>query len=178
MELLLSDASLREPDAIEGFRWLEWSPKLLDRHAIVKFDSFRGELDAHIFSCLGDLGGCHRLMYEISNQKNFLPKATWLIATDTSDPYQAIDCGTIQGLEKSNQFGAIQNVGILPEFRGQGLGKSLVMKALIGFHESGMKRVSLEVTSENEKAIELYQSLGFKIIRTMYKPLVSPIISS
>ncbi len=63
MELLLSDASLREPDAIEGFRWLEWSPKLLDRHAIVKFDSFRGELDAHIFSCLGDLGGCHRLMY-------------------------------------------------------------------------------------------------------------------
>ncbi len=69
-------------------------------------------------------------------------------------------------------------MGILPEFRGQGLGKSLVMKALIGFHESGMKRVSLEVTSENEKAIELYQSLGFKIIRTMYKPLVSPIISS
>jgi len=178
MEFLLSDASLPKPNLSEEFRWLAWTPKLLDRHAIVKYDSFRGELDANIFSCLGDLGGCHRLMYEISNQKAFLPNATWLIATATSDPYQAIDCGTIQGIEKTSGLGAIQNVGILPEFRGKGLGRALVLKALHGFQQSGMKRVSLEVTSENHKAIDLYHSIGFKTIRTMYKPLTTTMTPS
>ncbi len=32
-----------------------------------------------------------------------------------------------------------------------------------------MRRVYLEVTAENVAAVQLYRSVGFRIIRTMYK---------
>jgi hypothetical protein len=66
-------------------------------------------------------------------------------------------------------MGGVQNVGITPEHRGRGLGMCLLQRALWGFQEAGMKRVYLEVTAENAKAIRLYQRLGFRRVRTVYK---------
>ena len=38
-----------------GYRLLPWSPDLVDDHAEVKYLSFRDELDAVVFPCLGEL---------------------------------------------------------------------------------------------------------------------------
>ena len=78
-------------------------------------------------------------------------------------------CGTIQGIIDIQGRGSIQNLGIVPEHRNAGLGSLLMFHALKGFYESGVPSVTLEVTAQNLGALRLYNRLGFKTIRTVYK---------
>ncbi len=175
MELLLE--VIPDPGIVlpAGYFWTEWNEADVERHALTKFRSFRDELDAEVFPCLGDYYGCLRLMNEISQQETFLGPATWLISwSDGSGPAQ--DCGTIQGMAVTDQLGSIQNIGIVPEHRGLGLGRALILKSLEGFRLARLKRVVLEVTAHNVAAVELYRSLGFRIMRTMYR--VAPVEES
>ncbi len=163
MEIDLRDAVLDAPTLPDGFRFLPWNTRDLERHAAVKVQSFCDEIDSRVFPCLGEFTGCRKLMREISRQRGFRPETTWLITGPDSD------AGTIQGLAHSRSLGAIQNVGVIPSCRGLGLGRSLVLKNLLGFQSAGVQRVYLEVTAENLPAVSLYDSLGFRLVRTMYK---------
>jgi mycothiol synthase len=151
-----------------GYRFVPWNEAVIDVHARTKFRAFRDELDAIVFPCLGSLEGCRRLMREIRNKSGFLPAATWLIARGTT-PESLQWCGTIQGVADRHGFGMIQNVGVVPGHRGLGLGRCLVERATAGFRMHGLRRVSLEVTVDNARAVRLYQRLGFRRIRTVYK---------
>ena len=53
-------------------------------------------------------------------------------------------------------------MGVLKAFRGQGIGKALLQKTLEHAWKQGLKRIELEVFSDNEAAIALYQKLGFE----------------
>ena len=172
MEIHLEDVPACSTDLPSGYRWKEWNSADIERHALTKFRSFRDELDSEVFSCLGEYFGCLRLMNEISRQEAFLAPATWLLSyTDEAGSPQ--DCGTIQGIAVSDQLGSIQNIGIVPEHRNLGLGRALLAKSLEGFRLARIKRVVLEVTANNSVAVGLYRSLGFRVLRTMYR--ASPI---
>lgn len=173
MEIDLRTVIVPEPILPESYFWTPWSSELVERHAQTKWESFRYELDSQVFPCLGDYVGCFRLMLEIFHRDNFLPEATWLISH--GDREHVEDVATIQGLTGSQGLGAIQNVGVVPLHRGKGLGRALVLKNLQGFQAAGMNRVSLEVTAENDVAIQLYQSLGFRTLRTIYKAVEEPL---
>ncbi len=147
----------------EPYWWVAWDEGLIDIHAAVKYRCFRRELDSLVFPCLGDALGCERLMREIRRKPGFLPGATWLIACP--EGYVA----TIQGVMDRGPIGAIQNVGVIPEYRSQGLGRALVRRALDGFFAAGLQRAYLEVTAENEGAVRLYQDLGFQRAKTLFK---------
>lgn len=146
-----------------SFVWVPWDDSLLEPHAEVKFRSFMGEVDAHVFPCLGDRYGCRRLMSEIRRKAGFLPEATWMIACP--DGY----VGTVQGVKDHGPIGAIQNVGVIPSYRGLGLGRALVRRALAGFCQAGLHRAYLEVTAENAAAVRLYRDVGFLRAKTLYK---------
>jgi GNAT superfamily N-acetyltransferase len=145
------------------FLWVPWDEALLADHAEVKFQSFRHEIDAYVFPCLGDRYGCQRLMREIRRKPGFLPGSTWLIACP--EGY----VGTVQGVMDHGPIGAIQNLGVIPSYRGFGLGRALVSRALAGFREVGLRRAYLEVTAENNAAVQLYRNLGFRRAKTLYK---------
>lgn len=168
MEIDLAGGPVPRPRLPAGFRLVPWRSSLLETHAEAKYLSFRHELDANVFPCLGEYEGCLRLMREISARDGFLANATWLVAYDrplTTAEY----CGTIQGVRDRNDVGAIQNLGVTPEFRDHGLGSALMLRALAGFQAAGLKRAYLEVTAQNEGAIRLYRRLGFCKARTVYK---------
>ena len=157
------------PSLPEGYRFFPWRDSLLESHADTKYRSFRFELDANVFPCLGDRDGCYRLMSEISHRRGFLKPATWLVGWQPADSHHADYCGTVQGICDNGRIGSIQNLGITPEHRGQGLGTLLLYYALAGFRESGLKRACLEVTAQNDGAIRLYRRLGFRTTKTVYK---------
>jgi len=162
-------ASPRHPAALPpGYRLVPWSEAVLDVHARTKFRSFRDEIDAVVFPCLGSHDGCRRLMREIRNKPGFLADATWLIAHGTA-PETLQWCGTIQGVAERGGGGMIQNIGVVPGHRGLGLGSSLIERSLAGFRMHGVGRVTLEVTADNARAVRLYQRLGFRRVRTVYK---------
>lgn len=168
MELNLTNHQALTPRLPAGYCLLPWHDSLLPIHAETKYLSFREEIDAHVFPCLGDLAGCNRLMTEISRKTGFLPGATWLAARCRAN--QPLEyCGTVQGLRDHAGMGAIQNLGITPSHRDQGLGTILLLNAVEGFRAAGLNRVHLEVTAENEGAIRLYQRMGFQIAKTVFK---------
>lgn len=169
MEIDLSGRRLSEPKLAPPYSWVPWDLSMLEVHAETKYFSFRTEIDANVFPCLGELSGCHRLMTDISRKDGFLGEATWLIAYYDADNNSQDYCGTIQGVRDRKGIGAIQNVGITPEHRGCGLGSALLVKALIGFRRAGLARAFLEVTAQNDGAIRLYQRMGFSKVRTVYK---------
>ncbi len=172
MEFDLTATPLAAPVLPPNYRWASWNAGLVDRHAEVKFHSFRDEIDSLVFPCLAATDGCQKLMRDISRQSNFVPRATWLIAYHSDDPWDyPFDCATIQGLAREPDLGAVQNVGVVPEHRGLGLGRALVLQSLHGFRQSGMQRVTLEVTADNRPAVALYRSIGFRLTRTLYRPM-------
>jgi hypothetical protein len=153
---------------LPGYRFVPWNEALVDVHARAKFRSFRDEIDAMVFPCLGSFEGCRRLMREIRNKPGFLPHATWLIAFGRS-PEDLQWCGTIQGVAATGGVGMIQNIGVVPGHRGLGLGTCLIEQAIEGFRQHGLRVASLEVTADNCRAVRLYQRLGFRRSRTVYK---------
>jgi GNAT superfamily N-acetyltransferase len=162
MEIDLFDAP-PVPALPDGYHWAAWDPCLLEPHARVKYYSFQEEIDSCIFPSLGSANGCYFLMREISRKIGFLPEATWLVAC------AAGYCGTVQGVRERSGLGAIQNLGVMPLHRGRGLGRALLLRALHGFRRAGLGRAGLEVTAQNEAAVRLYRSLGFRCRKTVYK---------
>jgi hypothetical protein len=169
MEIDLVGRDLSWPILPEGYRLLAWDQTLLEAHAEAKYRSFRDEIDANVFPCLGESAGCQRLMREIVRKDGFLPAATWLAVFDGPGEGPGRLCGTIQGIHSRAGVGAVQNLGIIPAHRGRGVGTCLLFRALRGFRQSGMKRVLLEVTAENDGAIRLYRRLGFETVKTVFK---------
>ena len=152
-----------------GAEFLSWDEKLVFLHGMVKWESFRREMDVHVFPCLGERDGCRQLMRDISRRDNFVPETTWL-ATQFSQKLQGVrSVGTIQGLRISAHLGAIQNIGVIPEFRGQGIARELIRRNLTGFLAIGCSKVQLEVTIHNSDAIRLYESIGFQVTETVFK---------
>jgi ribosomal protein S18 acetylase RimI-like enzyme len=102
-------------------------------------------------------------MRDIANRIGFRPQSTWLIAH--GDAYVA----TIQGVGDRYGAGAIQNLGVIPAYRGRGLGVAILLQALHGFRQTGLARATLEVTAQNEPAIRMYRQLGFRCRKSYYR---------
>ncbi len=169
MEIELA-AAIDQPPLPEYFDLLPWTESLLALHAQVKYRCFRQELDANVFPSLGDREGCRRLMTDICHRTGFVPQATWLLQYWPPNERKPDLVGTVQGvLDESNNQGAIQNLGIVPQLRGKGLGSLLMSRALAGFASAGLTRAYLEVTAQNVGAVRLYERLGFQRVKTVYK---------
>lgn len=168
MELDLDRAALPSPLCPPSYRLLPFDPQLISEHALAKYHSFRQELDVNVFPCLGRRDGCQRLMREICRRGGFVAEATWLLQHLDSDSDRWESIGTIQGLQ-SDGWGAIQNLGVCPDHRGNGLGTLLLSMAARGFRAVQLRRMHLEVTTDNTAAVRLYERLGFRRARVVYK---------
>jgi ribosomal protein S18 acetylase RimI-like enzyme len=54
-------------------------------------------------------------------------------------------------------------IGLLPEFRGKGIGRRLMQRTIDAAFALGLTRIELTVREENVNAIALYKSLGFEV---------------
>jgi ribosomal protein S18 acetylase RimI-like enzyme len=168
MEMDLVGPLLPVPNLPEGCAWIPWDERLLEAHADVKFNCFRAELDGIVFPNLSNRAGCEKLMREICNRPGFRPQSTWLIAH--GDAYVA----TVQGIADRIGNGGIQNLGVIPGYRGRGIGIALLLQALHGFRLTGLAKATLEVTAQNEPAIRMYRQVGFRFRKTIYKMTEQP----
>lgn len=169
MEIDLRSDLFQPSDLPVNYSLIPWHELLLEDHADAKFRSFRTEIDANVFPCLGEREGCYKLMHDIVNRKAFVSDATWLLRYECPDSGRSESCGTVQGVRDKRGHGSIQNLGIVPSHRDRGLGSCLLFAALNGFMEAGIQRVNLEVTAQNAGAVRLYRRLGFRRVKTVYK---------
>jgi ribosomal protein S18 acetylase RimI-like enzyme len=153
----------RTPALPDSYFWVPWDDGILDLHAEVHHHSFSDALDCALFPSFSDPYGCVHLLKEIRKKPGFLAGATWLVACPDGC------CGSVQGVVDRNGHGAIQNIGVVPGHRSLGLGTALLLQALHGFRDHGVKVAYLEVTADNSGAVRLYHRLGFRKMKTLYK---------
>ena len=63
---------------------------------------------------------------------------------------------------KEGAYGEINEIYIVPEWRGKGIGKILMKHAEDWFRNKGIKTVRVEALATNEKALAFYRKHGFK----------------
>ena len=152
-----------------GYRLLAWHPDRLADHAEAKFLSFRHEIDADVFSCLGDSDGCFKLMEEISDTRRISARSNlagrMYNGDGTNDRVLRHDPGRPRfappGWHPKHRHHAATSA---PR-----AGFRAIFAALAGFQQVGLPRAYLEVTAQNEPAVRLYRNLGFVRTKTLYK---------
>lgn len=82
--------------------------------------------------------------------------ATYFVAED-SDKIVGY-CGVWVILDEAH----ITNIGVLPEYRGNKIGETLLRKAMLFAKLKSAKQMSLEVRVSNDVAQNLYRKLGFQ----------------
>ena len=66
---------------------------------------------------------------------------------------------------REEKKGFVRILGVVPEFRGQGIEEKLAETALEELKNRGMKIAQSSVDSDQEDIVRLWESLGFKLIR-------------
>lgn len=71
-------------------------------------------------------------------------------------------CDIISSSRATMKHIGVLGTGILPEYRGKGIGRKLLSTAIRQAQEKGLTRIELTVNADNLNAIALYRNLGFK----------------
>jgi ribosomal protein S18 acetylase RimI-like enzyme len=82
--------------------------------------------------------------------------------------FVAVDGGKIAGYvmgDTKRNEGEIEDIAVLPDYRGKGLGRWLMQAELKAMGELRVKRVILWVHWRNSEAIPFYYRLGFRLLR-------------
>ncbi|ERK28459.1 GNAT family N-acetyltransferase [Clostridium intestinale] len=73
------------------------------------------------------------------------------------------ECIGLAGVYIEETEATIFGFGILPEYRGSGLGKQVLKLILIELRHKNVDEILIDVDSNNEVAFELYKKMGFDI---------------
>lgn len=66
-------------------------------------------------------------------------------------------------VEITRTIGSINDLYVLPEYRGRGMGRKLMAECLSKLKDAKVEVVYIRVLVENKIAISLYEKLGFKV---------------
>lgn len=69
---------------------------------------------------------------------------------------------------RRDREGWIGGVGVIPQYRGRGIGRQIMDDVLARARADGIQRLRLEVITANERARALYDSLNFQPVRLLH----------
>ena len=96
-------------------------------------------------------------------QDGYLPEID-LVLVDEVDRIVGIGTNSTETLANGDKRGWVHLLALLPEYRGRGLGRALLLYSMAGLRDAGYDRAYLGVDSGNESgALKLYTSVGFQL---------------
>jgi ribosomal protein S18 acetylase RimI-like enzyme len=148
----------REPQRSVIGRWTE---NRQDDAARLIAESYAGHIDSRINDQYRSPGGARRFLTNIVQYPGcgaFFSPASF-VAIDRST--RAV-CGLCLASLVAEDAGHVTQICVSPAHRGTGLGYELLRGSLVALAAHGARTVSLTVTSKNESAIRVYESMGFR----------------
>ena len=100
--------------------------------------------------CFSDPWSLNSISSEVTNALSY-----WLVALDGERVAGYIGSQSVLGEAD------MMNLAVSPDHRRQGIGQQLVERLICDLKERGTRILVLEVRASNERAINLYQKLGF-----------------
>ncbi|HLX82569.1 MAG TPA: GNAT family N-acetyltransferase [Terriglobales bacterium] len=141
-----------------------WSEQEYQSAAALITAAYRGHVDSEINDQYRTLTGSLRFLNNIVRFPGcgtFDPQASFCVFQRRT--------GTLVGLILCSQVrpdvGHITQVCVLPEYRSAGLGEAMLAATTRKLRGRGFRFISLTVTEANDRAIALYQRIGFESAR-------------
>ena len=97
--------------------------------------------------------------------ERYLGETGFLVATDGESVVGYVVADLIPN--HGTPLGHIKDIAVHPDRRGEGLGSTILDRALCILEANGAATVKLEVRASNDAAISLYQNYGFEYLRTI-----------
>lgn len=166
--ILIDIGFTKKQGTLELYKYIEKSYEDIEKGECY-FESFRkGEQED--IRC--------KLQNDIFKSNSRIPLTVEDIIYDEKQEYYIEDCSVfLKHGEKyigyaqiimDEERPTIVNFGLISQYRGKGLSKLLIKKILNMALERGYKKIRIKVSSDNIKAINLYEKVGFKIFNEFY----------
>ena len=94
------------------------------------------------------------------------PRAVFLVADRQERGPVAFLIGGVEReirIYKLEEYGFIHDLWVEEDYRNEGLGRQLVMRAIERFEEMGVRQVRLDTAAANDAARKLFASCGFRV---------------
>lgn len=138
-----------------------WSENRQDDAARLIAEAYAGHIDSRINDQYRSPGGARRFLTNIVQYPGcgaFFSPASFVAIDRTT---RAV-CGLCLASLVAEDAGHLTQICVAPGHRGTGLGYELLRSSLVSLAGHGARTVSLTVTSDNDSAIRLYESMGFR----------------
>lgn len=148
--------SLPSPHIADGFQIRPFAGESEIEEWVATFN--RAYVDHHDSPTTTVFEKRHRM-----EEPGYIPAAD-LVLTDADDRIVGIGRNSSERLEDGTEKAWVNTIAILPEHRGKGLGRALLLSSMHALKDAGYKRVHLSVDSDNPHgAQQLYTSAGFAV---------------
>ena len=142
--------------------WEDWQQESAAR---LIPESYRGHIDSCINDQYDTLGGARRFLYNIVQYPGcgtFFKSASY-VANDR-------ETGALVGLSLASlvasDVGHITQICVAPSHRGIGLGYEMLRRSLVSLQQAKIDAATLTVTTANREAIQLYERMGFRTVKS------------
>jgi ribosomal protein S18 acetylase RimI-like enzyme len=165
MLLHLNEADLRGEPLSPGLRIEAWSDHCFESAARLIQLAYANHVDGQINDQYCSTQGSLKFLRNIvllPGCGQFLPAASFVIRPATGDDLIAM----ILTSTVAEKVGHTTQVCVMPGYQGHGLGRQLMEHAIRALRQLGYESLSLTVTAVNTRAVELYEHLGFRAMKT------------
>lgn len=165
MMLSIPDARLSNQPLSSGLRIDPWSERTFESAARLICLAYANHVDSQINDQYRNEAGALRFLRNIvllPGCGQFLPEASFVVRSATGDhPLAMVLTSTV-----AKGVGHTTQICVLPGHQGHNIGRQLMEKSIVALRQRGYDSLSLTVTSINHRAVQLYEHLGFKTLKT------------
>jgi ribosomal protein S18 acetylase RimI-like enzyme len=165
MLLPLNEAKLSGKPVSEGLRIEPWTDRALEPAARLIQLSYADHIDGQINDQYCSEAGSLKFLRNIvllPGCGQFLPAASFLVKLGTGDRL----VGMILTSTVAEGVGHTTQVCVLPGYQGHNIGRMLMEHSIEALRRRNYESLSLTVTSINKRAVDLYEHLGFRTVKT------------
>jgi ribosomal protein S18 acetylase RimI-like enzyme len=151
--------------ATTGLRLSRWNDRYFDPCAKLIYLSYANHIDGDINDQYRSKAGALRFLKNIillPGCGQFVPGASFVLHMPGSDDL----LGAVLTSEVSPGVGHTTQLCVVPGHQGHGLGRALMITAIDALRGLKFHELTLTVTSVNHGAVQLYEKLGFRTLKS------------
>jgi GNAT superfamily N-acetyltransferase len=165
MLLPLRDAQLTRQALSSGLRVEPWNDRSFEPAARLIQLAYADHIDAEINDQYRSEAGGMKFLRNIvllPGCGTFMPDASFVVRPAGENRL----AGMILTSTVAERVGHTTQVCVMPGYQGHHIGRQLMERSIEVLRQKGYESLTLTVTSSNRRAVELYERLGFRMLKT------------